>query len=620
MQVGHRFSHIRLRGKGGRFILRSMVPNKIKHAAQCWSILFLIDAAASAVFSANQLADPPVPRINEVQREFLSRLARRTVRDAMLDRPAYTPDFVPEELSKLQAEVAVRLRQGGFVCGIGAAFGTVATAVGDAAAAAAKMPMPDRSTVVVPAELLIEIEVAGTAQELPADLDWLKSDQFREYVEPGMHGLVFVRPGGDRRICPSDVFTSEIPLDEGLKALAQHFHHDPQDASRTRLRRFRTVHWYEASAGAGTVLLERGMKLVPVESVTEAELGDAISRLAEYIAYRQLPSGLFTYEFEVGADRYSDENNIVRQIGVAALTSQYARLSGKSSAVTSADRAIAFHLQGLANLPGVDGAGFIATADGRNKLGATALLAMALLEHPQSERYAETRGRLVNGILWLQQPSGMFVTAFPPAQQLNAQDYFPGEALLVLAEEYDRQPSERILKAFNGAMDFYGEYFKRRRSPAFAAWQVQAFARMATATKRDDFARFAFELADWMIAQQLTTANCRWPDLIGGIDSGDGPTAAAGLYLESLADALNLARRMKDGDRVKRYEPAVRGLARFVLQLQIRPEEAYFARSQKDTVGGIRAAPTVARVRIDHCAHALVGLAKATQALFPQAG
>ena len=52
------------------------------------------------------------------------------------------------------------------------------------------------------------------------------------------------------------------------------------------------------------------------------------------------------------------------------------------------------------------------------------------------------------------------------------------------------------------------------------------------------------------------------------------------------------------------------------MQLQFRPEEAYFVRSPQDAIGGIRTSPSLNLLRIDHCQHALVGLIKARQVLF----
>ncbi|MEK6677008.1 MAG: hypothetical protein AABZ47_15320, partial [Planctomycetota bacterium] len=221
-----------------------------------------------------------------------------------------------------------------------------------------------------------------------------------------------------------------------------------------------------------------------------------------------------------------------------------------------------------------------------------------------------------------QRPSGMFITAFPPAEQIDAQEYFPGEALLAMALDYDAEPNATILDAFDRAILFYRPYFRESRSPAFVPWQVQAYTLMAKHTKRKDFIDFAFELTDWLAGMQLNSSNCPWPELGGGIASYQAGRAgvATASYLEAFTDALALAKRVGDRDRTKRYEDVVRQAARFVLQLQIRPEEAYFIRSPRDAVGGIRTAPALDLLRIDHCQHALVALIKTRHVLFSDPG
>ncbi len=54
-----------------------------------------------------------------------------------------------------------------------------------------------------------------------------------------------------------------------------------------------------------------------------------------------------------------------------------------------------------------------------------------------------------------------------------------------------------------------------------------------------------------------------------------------------------------------------------VMQLQVKPDEAYFIRSHQDAIGGIRTAPSLNLLRIDHCQHALVALMKARRVLYP---
>lgn len=569
-------------------------------------------------------AAPPVPSIAESQRNFLSRVARRTLRDAVLGRDEYEPSYVPAALTRLSAEVVVRTRLGGYLLA-SAASGPkpIALATRDAARTAGLMMLSEDDVDLDQVnDMLIEIEVVGQAEPIPVTSDWTQPRAVDPFVEPGVHGLMLTGSRIHMRFFPSELLIGDLVVADVLERLAKVTHESKAQIADVKLQRFRTLHWYLAGHSDKIVSLNRGLTLIPPAAVSPSELDAAIARLAEYMAYRQLSSGLFTYQYEPGSDTFTRENNIVRQVGAASAMAVHAAWSGQSASSAAADLAIRYHLKGMSQVSQDGSAAFIATADGRNKLGVTALLLLAMAEHPDAHRYESQRSKLTNAILWLQRPSGMFMTAFPPAVEIKAQDYFPGEALLALAVQYTHDPTPATLDAFDRAAVFYKEYFRATRSPTFVPWQVQAFSLMAGYTKRRDYVDFAFELTDWLAAKQLGRSNNPWPEMWGGIAGyGDGRAdVATAAYLEGFADALKLARSIGAKRRIEKYEAVVRGAARFVMQLQVRPEEAYYIRSPRDAVGGIRTSPYLNLLRIDHCQHALVGLIKARQALFPERG
>jgi AMMECR1 domain-containing protein len=577
--------------------------------------------------ASGELSEPGVPTLSEAHREFLSRAARRTIRDAILGREVYEPVYVPATLDALSLEVVVRLRQRGYLRAAGAAGpAPVAQAARDAATAAFTMlRRQTRVDLDLLNDLLIEIEVVGPPQPLSLDTDWTKPRAVDPYIEPGLHGIVLLGPDAQHRMLPTEIYASDMTVAKVLETWAQTTQADPSSIGKTRLMRFRSVHWYQQSADAEIVSLHRGLTLLPLENVSPTGLDEAVETLAQYMIYRQLSSGLFTYQYEPAVDRYSEGNNVVRQVGATGALALHAAWSGKSASLAAADIGIRYHRQGLVEIPDVmadiGGAAFVATADKRNKLGVTALLCIAMSQHPNAERFTPVREKLINGMSWLQRPSGMFMTAFPPAESVDAQDYFPGEALLAMALYYNNKPSGRILEAFDRAISFYRSFFRDRPSPAFVPWQVQAYTLMATHGKRGDYIDYVFELTDWLAEKQLTPSNCKWPEMWGGIASYQQGRAgvATAAYLEGFADALSLAKEVGDTQRAARYETLVRNAARFVMQLQFRAAEAYYVRSPQDAIGGIRTAPALNLLRIDHCQHALVGLIKARQVLFPKA-
>lgn len=587
-------------------------------------LFFLILVSLVVDFSivlANPAQSPQLHRLTDSQRAFLSRIARRTLRDVALGRGDYEPGYTPASLSDLHGEAIVRLRLDGYLLAqTSVGPGPLDLVIRDAALASTRsFIVGNKLDLDIANRVLIEIELIGPTEPLPKIADWTQPQALDGHLEPGVHGLMLNGAGLNYRFCPTEVITSDRQLSEALGALAQASLPRGEDMAKVRLARFRTVHWYQRKTGAQPVSLHRGLTLVSSDQVTRGGLQNAISILADYMIDRQLDSGLFTYQYEPGQDVFAEDNSPVRQIGAAVALAVHAQ-GGKDASKAAARRAIQFHLHGVTPLSQVENASFVATADGKNSLGVTALLCLLLGEFPDAQPYADIRQQLIEGMLWLQRPSGMFLTAFPPARAVEGQDHFPGQALLAMAVHYAKKPSGRVLDAFDQALKHYRAYFSENPNPIFAPWQARAFSAMAMHTKREDFSNFVFELADWIVGRQLNEANCDWPELYGGIALHHSGFAnfTTGIQLEALSDALTLARRRGDVQRVEVYEKAVRAAARFVMQLQIRPEEAYYMRSPRDAIGGIRTHLALNLLRIDHSHHALIGLIKARDVLYPR--
>ena len=143
-------------------------------------------------------------------------------------------------------------------------------------------------------------------------------------------------------------------------------------------------------------------------------------------------------------------------------------------------------------------------------------------------------------------------------------------------------------------------------------------------TGRREFADFVFEISDWLLPMQ------QWdglpPDLRGRFydprrpDFGPPHAASTGAYLEGLADALALARRLGDGPRVTAYERVVERGLRSLRQLQFRGPHDTFYISRKDrVVGALRTEAYDNTVRVDSAAHALAAAVKLLRQRQPQA-
>ncbi|MBN1511190.1 MAG: hypothetical protein JXB13_04180, partial [Phycisphaerae bacterium] len=473
-------------------------------------------------------------------------------------------------------------------------------------------------------QLVIEMEAIGDPVPLGVNGRELLAGPVERCIEPGVDGLRLTFGGMSARFSPSEFVAYNMPTNKAVTNLIHSLGATRDTLDQVEITRFRSTHWVERAPGQDVVFLQRGMVPVSPGAVTAESLAAAAERMARYVVYRQQPTGRFTAAYDPAEDKYLDEyiTDEFLQAEAARVLAAYARRPGRTAAFRSpAAMAIDLLARRVVSLPGKDGAGYVRTPDERNRLGTTAFTCLAMTEFPEPAQYRFERDKLVGGMIWAQASNGRFVTAFPPADILATQETYPGQALLALAHVYDEQPQQAVMDVFDRAHGFYRELFETYPSPQFAGWHIQAYARMAIHSKRDDFAAFVFRMADALADVQLRESNCPWPDKWGGIapyhPSAVGSTTAS--YLCGLCDALRLARHRKDAARIEAYEAAVRLGARFLLQLEFKPEEAYYVRSRLDTIGGMRDSLIDSTVRIDACSHALLALMQARDVLYPEA-
>jgi hypothetical protein len=581
-------------------------------------LLGLLGGAPRATGAAD--LGPAPPEISAADQKFITWIVRRTLEQRLADGSTYALPPVPPRLADLPCQIAVTLREGGRAWAVGTSPRTAVVeaaqkAAGEALQAAAQVGTVDADTL---ARLCIEIEAIGDVVPAPVVPYW-GSVQSYTFLEPGVHGIILQLREATGALRPSEFISNYPSVGAALRSLNERMNPAHESHQGAMASWFRTTHWYELEPRGDVVQLRRGLLELPPEAVTEAALREATRTLAAYMVYRQKPDGELSYQFEPGADAYTSATNCVRQAEAAAGLARYARQRNSKSAGAAAEKALRLLTKQVVPLRDVEGAGYFRGPDSSTDLGATALLALALTDHPHPQPVRPVRDQLVTAMLWLQKPSGEFITVFPPALVETGQETYPGQALCALAAVREERLAARARTALAAAFPVYREDFRKSPSLESAAWQTQAFTRLAQPADGQEYADYIFAMNDWLIGCQRTSANCAWPDLYGAIDppGREGPGAATALALQGLTEALALARQRGDTARATRYEPAVRAATRFVLQLQFRREEGFYVRSPRDCYGGIRNALWDNRIRIDHCGQALTALERVREVLFP---
>ncbi len=582
--------------------------------------------AAALLHAADAPPPPEPPAISPLDQQYLTHCVRRMLEQRLREGRIDPMSYVPAELRDRKCQILITLWEDGLHRGTGISnLGPLPEACREAIRIAVEL-VGSTGTQLEPGladQLVIEMEAIGDSVPLGVNGRQLLSGPVTRCIEPGVDGLRLTFGSNSARLSPSEFVACNASTNQAVTRLTESLGATADMLDQVEVSRFRSTHWVEQAPGKEAVFLSRGMVPVSPGAVTADSLAEAAERMARYIAYRQQPTGRLTAAYDPAEDKYLDEyitDEFLQAEGARALA-VYTRRPGRAAAFLSpAAKAIDLLARRVVNLPTRDGAGYVRTPDERNRLGTTALTCLAMTDFAEPGRYRFERDKLVGGIIWAQASNGRFATAFPPADILATQEAYPGQALLALARVYDEQPQQSIMEVFDRAHGYYRELFETCPSPEFAGWHIQAYARMAIHSRRDDFAAFVFRMADALVDVQLRESNCPWPDKWGGIapyhPSAVGATTAS--YLCGLCEALALARHRGDAARIESYEAAVRLAARFLLQLEFKPQEAYYVRSRLDTIGGIRDSLINSTLRMDSCSHALLALVLAHDVLYPR--
>jgi len=366
------------------------------------------------------------------------------------------------------------------------------------------------------------------------------------------------------------------------------------------------------------VELYRGNRIVRPAAVDTQMVRDLAGGMLGWMLAHTTKNGHLTYKYWPSRGEESDADNTIRRFMATIALIRAARRSGRKDVLEAADRNLRFNLDrfyvDLGEVGGIEW-------DGSIKLGAVALAALAILEHPRRERYEGTRLKLSACVDQLWRQDGSFQTFLIPEGRDDNQNFYPGEALLYWArlhsETHDPGLLERIMMSYR----YYRDWHLANRNPAFVPWHTQAYTAAFEQTGDVELRDWVFQMNDWLLAMQ------QWgpplaPDLWGRFHDPKNPqygpphASSTGVYIEGLADALKLARDCGDEVRTAAYERAIWRAVRALRQLQFVDEIDTFYVSKKEKVlGGLRTETYDNEIRVDNVQHGFMGLMKFSEIL-----
>ena len=380
---------------------------------------------------------------------------------------------------------------------------------------------------------------------------------------------------------------------------------------------------FELPQPARGEVLWRGNRVVSPADVDASSVTALADGMVTWMQNQVEPSGRITYKYHPSVGLEPRADNSIRQCMATVCLNRIALQTGEERDRELADRNLEHLLRSYYRQEG--GHGFIVERE-KAKLGAAALAALAILENPGAARHRESLEALSRTIDGLWQPTGAFRTFFKPAGRNDNQNFYPGEALVFWATRMAGAGGREDPSRFLASFDFYRDHFRRDRNPAFVPWHTQAYftalpfvPEEVAGALRD----FVFEMNDWLLGMQQWESTSQ-PDLRGRFydpahpEYGPPHASSTGVYLEGLIDALELARRLGDQARGRRYRLAIlRGL-RSLIQLQFRtPIDMFYVTKRSRVFGGIRTEAYDNAIRVDNVQHGLMAVMKIIARLPP---
>jgi hypothetical protein len=541
-----------------------------------------------------------VPSLSDQEVQALGEI----VRDLVAGQPV--DGNVPAMLAGSDVAAYVALRWNGAPLGSGWASGPTGLDSLEAAIGQAMAELPAENTVEI-----VEIDLAHSFETLPPE-DW---NMYLDNIHRGIYGMELQHEGRTYRYGPTGIiannrsFASYIDAFQERRGLG-----DAAIGRDVTVRRFQAEQFLvRLEPELEVVRMFRGNQLVLPSEVTRANVEALAERMGDWMVRNVDDSGRMTYKYWPSSGEYSTSNNMIRQWMATIALTRIARERNDAELFALAEKNIRFNLNNFYREE--NGLGLI-EHDDTVKLGAVALAALAIVEHPNRAAFAEEEAALRRTVHYLWREDGSFRTFYKPADRNDNQNFYPGEALLLWANLYRQSDNAELRHRFAKSYEYYGKWHLENRNPAFVPWHTQAYYMMWQETQVPALKDWIFAMNDWLLGMQ-PTASAQYPDTDGRFYDPERPqfgpphASSTGSYLEGLVDAFALARQVGDTAREEAYRLAiVRGL-RNALQLEFADDvDMYYISRRARVRGALRTTVYDNEIRVDNVQHMLMAVQK----------
>lgn len=319
-------------------------------------------------------------------------------------------------------------------------------------------------------------------------------------------------------------------------------------------------------------------------------------------------NGLFHYLYYPNTDAYPNKNNAIRQLMASRLLAELS--NEKPELLSLHERNLAFLLKFWRREEGDLAYIFY---DSKSKLGANAMMLRTLVWSPHYERYQRQAKKFADGILSLMDKKGAFHPWFKEPDYAYDKDYlltfYSGEALLALAEYYEKTKDKRYLDHAVKAQDFYVDryvnHIEQNYYPAYVPWHTMSLNKLWKITKKQTYLDAIFTLNNKLLELQDTTKHIGRFFNPATPQYGTPHVSSDGVYTEGLAYAYEIAKLSDNGELQQRYRQALIIAVENLITLQYNEQTAAKYNNPNRAIGAFKYSADRSGIRIDSVQHAM---------------
>jgi len=450
--------------------------------------------------------------------------------------------------------------------------------------------------------------------------EYTLSELERRFV-PGLHGVELVA-GTGASFEPWELQEKNVSLKVMLEDACEEAGLERSCANNetTRFSTFTKRHVVEHDGSVFTLV--RNATPVTVIDLDEKFIDGRLRLVADWARANQKADGSFPYMYYPSADRYEEDDYTIRQLitvqGLYAIANRFED-AGLKEIAEKAEQQL---MEKSYRYDATRGYSYFVEDDGI-RLGAAALGILMVREKGDMLRpLTKVETDLGNFLLAMQRDDGSFQTFLQDEPTDLDEKFYSGEALTALARLSAVSDDPRYDEALQTGFEHYREKIKNDFWPQYAPWHMQAYAVYYLESGDDEHAKYVYWLAEGLIQTMLEEDTGAREDEQGRFYNpmykawGPPHSSSTGIYLEGIAYAYALAKERGDATEEERFQKALLGGTRALLQVQWTPESAYYLSHPERVVGSFKISLTNNIGRIDQLGHAANALVQVQNSLF----